>query len=194
MQLDYAWLGQGLALDLANTYVPAQDADLLDAWPERTCWQAVGDEELSALRASVTALIDARIDSQPLPPAHRARVNAASLDNPELVTLSPTGSRHVRSPLIGAIARETITLIAGGARLARCPAPGCGMVYTRGRSQQQWCSPVCGNRARVARHANRRRAAENGIDDNGSRGVEVPSPDWPQRPPSKAEHPEPIER
>ncbi|TCN45518.1 putative RNA-binding Zn ribbon-like protein [Rhodococcus sp. SMB37] len=34
-----------------------------------------------------------------------------------------------------------------------CPAPGCILFFVKSHPRREWCSPVCGNRARVARHA-----------------------------------------
>ncbi|MFI5735270.1 CGNR zinc finger domain-containing protein [Kribbella sp. NPDC051587] len=36
--------------------------------------------------------------------------------------------------------------------LALCDAPGCGQLFFQRRTNQAWCGPGCGNRARVARH------------------------------------------
>ena len=40
-------------------------------------------------------------------------------------------------------------------RIRKCHAPKCVLYFTKGHEKQHWCSSVCGNRARVARHANR---------------------------------------
>ncbi|MUN35411.1 CGNR zinc finger domain-containing protein [Actinomadura litoris] len=40
-------------------------------------------------------------------------------------------------------------------RLGACYGPGCVLYYHRSRSRRGWCSPGCGNRARVARHYRR---------------------------------------
>ena len=39
--------------------------------------------------------------------------------------------------------------------LRRCPAPRCVLFFSALRPGQAWCSPACGNRARVARHSAR---------------------------------------
>jgi predicted RNA-binding Zn ribbon-like protein len=36
-------------------------------------------------------------------------------------------------------------------RLRQCGAPGCGRWFLASRPRQRWCSPACGNRARLAR-------------------------------------------
>jgi predicted RNA-binding Zn ribbon-like protein len=50
----------------------------------------------------------------------------------------------------------------GVARLGRCGAPGCRLVFAGGprNHPRRWCSPSCANRARVAGHRARRRASE----------------------------------
>jgi predicted RNA-binding Zn ribbon-like protein len=40
--------------------------------------------------------------------------------------------------------------------LRHCTAPGCAYFFMKTR-RREWCSAVCGNRARVARHAQRHR-------------------------------------
>jgi predicted RNA-binding Zn ribbon-like protein len=60
------------------------------------------------------------------------------------------------------IATSAITLVGGPRRdrLRLCAAPGCGRgLLIASRPRQTWCSPSCGNRARLARFQQRRRAA-----------------------------------
>jgi predicted RNA-binding Zn ribbon-like protein len=45
-------------------------------------------------------------------------------------------------------------------RLSLCGAPSCDMLFLRDHPRQVWCLKACGNRARVARHAARRRPSE----------------------------------
>jgi hypothetical protein len=54
-----------------------------------------------------------------------------------------------------AIARETIELVTSPQwqQLRPCTAPGCAYYFVKQHFRQRWCSAVCGNRARVARHA-----------------------------------------
>lgn len=42
-------------------------------------------------------------------------------------------------------------------RLHKCEGPNCVLYYSQLRDGQQWCSGTCGNRARVARHAEKQR-------------------------------------
>lgn len=72
------------------------------------------------------------------------------------------GSR--RSPAdaaLGEIAQQAVDLFAGPDRLAlrACHGPGCVLYFVRNHPRREWCSGGCGNRARVARHYRRHRAA-----------------------------------
>ncbi len=159
MELDFAWLGQSLAVDLVNTYVPSQRADLLDRWPELDSWPGMTRPDLYALRDDATTAIDHLIENAAVLSGLRQRINGMSRANPDEVTLEPDGRLAVRSTLVGAVARDLIRLASVHAPMQRCPAPGCGMVYLVSRAKQTWCSPSCGNRARVARHALRQRGS-----------------------------------
>jgi predicted RNA-binding Zn ribbon-like protein len=60
---------------------------------------------------------------------------------------------------VAAIAEDAIALL-GSARVAqvrRCAAPGCVQFFLAEDPRRRWCSPSCGNRARVARHYRRHR-------------------------------------
>jgi predicted RNA-binding Zn ribbon-like protein len=52
-------------------------------------------------------------------------------------------------------ARTAVELVAGG-RVHRCGNPRCVHFFVAGR-RRDYCSDACANRARVARHAERRR-------------------------------------
>lgn len=57
------------------------------------------------------------------------------------------------------IAHRTIELMASSdwERLRPCLAPGCAYFFVKDSVRREWCTPACGNRARVARHAHRHR-------------------------------------
>lgn len=156
MALDYAWLGQGLAVDLVNTYVPAQNADLLAEWPGLSQWRS-DTRSASELRVLATTVIEHLLGGTGIPDPLRRQVSDISQGDPERVTLTPDLRRHAVSELAGAVARDLIRLIVDRVVLRRCGAPGCGMVYVQTRASQRWCSNSCGNRARVARHSMRTR-------------------------------------
>lgn len=155
MPLDFAWLGQGPAVDLANTYIPAQDADLLDQWPQARKTE-LAPSEFRELRAQVTAVLHALARRAALPRETVRALNDVSAGSPAYTTLR--GRRLVRhEPLAGAIARDALELIADRATIGVCGAPGCGMFFVPTRPGQVWCCASCGNRARVARHYKRAR-------------------------------------
>jgi predicted RNA-binding Zn ribbon-like protein len=176
----FPWLGFPPAVDLANTVMvtPAGDLDLLGdenglrAWvaAERGRIAGVGAAsgrltEVRALRDTVRGLLHARARGEPPPEEARRRVNAISASVPLRAVLTLEG-RAVEEP----DARDTYALfestVARSAielgdrdedRLSVCGAPSCGMLFLRDHPRQVWCSKACGNRARVARHAARRR-------------------------------------
>jgi predicted RNA-binding Zn ribbon-like protein len=60
--------------------------------------------------------------------------------------------------LLAQLARATIELITGphGAELRACTAPRCVRYFIKGHGRQEFCKPSCSNRARAARHYERR--------------------------------------
>jgi predicted RNA-binding Zn ribbon-like protein len=99
-------------------------------------------------------------------------VNAAAATSsmrPELVLDGPTPTRYdlwdggsFVDALTTVIARETMELIISPQwqQLRPCIAPGCAYYFVKDPFRREWCSAVCGNRARVARHAQRRRIVQ----------------------------------
>jgi predicted RNA-binding Zn ribbon-like protein len=76
---------------------------------------------------------------------------------PEL-THHETGTPADR--LVAELARAAIDLLTGHRRehLRACPAPRCVRYFVKEHPRQEWCKPECGNRARVSRYYQRRRA------------------------------------
>ncbi|MFE2978045.1 CGNR zinc finger domain-containing protein [Streptomyces sp. NPDC059258] len=74
--------------------------------------------------------------------------------------LSAEGDPGVR--LVAALARDAVDFLSGPQRehLRACHAPRCVRYFIRSHGRQEWCKPSCGNRARVARHYERMRAAD----------------------------------
>jgi predicted RNA-binding Zn ribbon-like protein len=69
-----------------------------------------------------------------------------------------TRSSHApAATALSAIAEQAAQLFAGPDRteLRACHAPGCVLYFLRTHPRREWCSPACGNRARVARHYQR---------------------------------------
>jgi predicted RNA-binding Zn ribbon-like protein len=181
----FRWLGQPLAIDLANTVMVVREGSVVDLlagrkalehWLEAERWR-LGDclfavehpDEFRKLRDAVRSLLAASVKGVTLPPEALASVNAASEAAPiapqlkatdggalEAVELVAEGDPLAR--LLGRLARSAIGLLTTPERerLQICRAPSCGMFFLGGR---RWCSAACGNRARAARHYRRQRSA-----------------------------------
>jgi predicted RNA-binding Zn ribbon-like protein len=165
-----------LAVDLANTLRPERDGSTTDLLLDRgglARWlrgagapDDVGYPELHALRGHVRDLLAATVERRVLPRAAVAAVNRAAAVAPMVAQLE-AGRLVVRagaSPpdtFLADVATSAITLVGGpgGHLLRRCGAPGCGRWFVASRPRQTWCSPRCGNRARLVRFHQRRRAA-----------------------------------
>jgi predicted RNA-binding Zn ribbon-like protein len=177
--LSYSWLGKELALDFANTVIvvrPGEERDGLATEAELLRWlelerdrfgpaPGVGArlEDFRRLRDALRRLLGAAADDRDLPAADVAVVNDASAAAPLVVRLRDAAvvESRVGSPedaILGAIAASAVELLGGPEReLVRvCDAPSCGLYFLAARERQQWCTPSCGNRARVARHSARR--------------------------------------
>lgn len=135
-------------------------------------------ERLIALRDAVRRLAaastqDPRSLGQSIVPDQQTAVQivnracAGGLVRPELTVHRLNVTRHYvwsgpsfADAVIELIARETIELVCSRQWecLRPCVAPGCAYYFVKEHFRQQWCSAVCGNRARVARHAQRHRA------------------------------------
>lgn len=176
----FRWLGEPLAIDLANTIMVVKETEEIDLlgsdeefrdWLEHErprlgeCSFALGRlEEIRAMRGAVRELFAAAAHAEALPSAAVDLVNAASAIAPvapQLDLSSEGGPRLVEmdsmegiSDLVGAVARSAIRLIGdqGEAPINLCGAPSCGMFFV---GRRRWCCAACGNRARVARHYRR---------------------------------------
>jgi predicted RNA-binding Zn ribbon-like protein len=178
----FRWLGEPLAIDLANTVMVVRDGetvDLLTSVEELADWlgrqrSRLGGcdfalrhlDELRAAREDVRALLTATADGEVVPEATLERLNAASAAAPVAPQLSVgEQGRPVRweapaeagklPELLGRIARSAIELAADHPEqpVGICRAPSCGMFF---RGRRRWCCAACGNRARAARHYRRR--------------------------------------
>ena len=121
---------------------------------------------LLELRAHVRAVLAATAAASRLPRVAIEALNVRSAAAPAWLEIDDDGTTTERARgdvsdrLLAAYARSTMLIVADGASALRvCGAPSCGMFYRPRRSGQRWCSDVCGNRARFARHYARRGAA-----------------------------------
>lgn len=165
-----------LAIDLANTLQLQRDgatADLLANRDGLARWlrgtggpDAISSRQLQALREHVRALLAAAFQRRALPPAAVTAVNRAAADAPTVVQLEADELvvRYHASPpeaFLADVAASAISMVGSPSRdrLRQCGAPGCGRWFLASRPRQHWCSPACGNRARLARFHQRHRAA-----------------------------------
>lgn len=180
---DWAWLGDHLALDFVNTVrvvsgcreelVPNPAA--LESWLEaepaalprpdpvnektRSVFIALRDAALEVMHAAITGgpLPERQVDhiNGVVRQVGMARLLAAHARRAQH---EPADNTDTTAVLMGYLAASLVDLIAKDdlANLAVCGAPGCGQFFHRARPNQRWCSPGCGNRARVDRHRHRR--------------------------------------
>jgi len=180
----FRWLGEALAVDLANTVMvvrEGQEVDLLATSEDLRRWleieaQRLGDcafagahlDEIRGLRDAVRRLLAARAHGARLPESELDRVNRASAaaavaprlevdDEGRIEVVERAGTAEPLAQLEGRLARSAIAVLSGPDRelVHMCQAPSCGMFFVGGR---RWCCAACGNRARAARHYERTRA------------------------------------
>ncbi|GLZ80288.1 hypothetical protein Afil01_50950 [Actinorhabdospora filicis] len=179
-------MDRNLALELADTLVHDGNGGVADELADpaaRDAWLAahlpgarVAVADLRALRGPVRALLARAVTGPPssadaagsLPTvdAAVAAVNAAAArvpvvpvltwgEEPVVALSTPDGDG------LAAVARSLLAFLAGPdrARLRACPAPRCVRYFLKGHNRQNFCKAACGNRARVARHYEKQRAA-----------------------------------
>jgi predicted RNA-binding Zn ribbon-like protein len=164
----WGWLGDHLALDFANTvadlerWLRAEPAPL----PVVESISPVELVEFRVARDAAVAVLHAAVTGRSLPPGpvglinDRVRVTGVA----RLLGCAPGAAVHEPADpvagvvaVVGVCAAAVVDLVAREdlANLAVCHAPGCGQFFHRSRPNQRWCSPGCGNRARVDRHRHR---------------------------------------
>lgn len=175
------WLGFPAAIDLANTVVVSGpvEVDLLTTAEELAAWAGAETGRIPEVDATTGRLVDVRdlrahlraalfaaAEGRPLPSEAVAAVNAASAGALGYPVLRRDGRSEevlvTDDPFArfrAFVARSAIAILTGGdrERLEVCRAPSCGMLFLRRGAAQKWCCERCGNRSRVAGHAQRRR-------------------------------------
>ncbi|NUR58493.1 MAG: hypothetical protein HOV87_07345 [Catenulispora sp.] len=156
-----------LAVDYANTLSASRGrtSDHLDSWLAEH--GMAPDPRFEPLRDAIRVLIGATAEQAPYPEAALAVVNAASAAAPHWLELTgegvavarAAGSASAAERLLAEIARSAIELLSEDqhANLCACQAPGCVQFFVRTHHRQEFCSAACGNRARAARHYQRRK-------------------------------------
>ena len=128
-------------------------------------------DELRALRETLRSAFRARVEAEVPPAALVDELNRCGRPGPVHLAVDwsdeapsavegSTGSPEEQ--LLGALARDGIDVVAGPRQsdLRSCEGPGCVLFFVRTHPRQSWCSPGCGNRARVARHYRKSRATD----------------------------------
>lgn len=165
---------------------PGREIDLLTSPSDLAHWLRVEEPWLGpaaeeaalrlpdfrGLRGAIRDLFGAVVAGEPIPDGPVDDVNAASAAVPTYPVLdvrdpsrpsvaTVAGATKGRTAaLLAAIARSAVEIVGGPDRdrLRVCPAPRCGRFFVSSRPGRRWCTDACGNRARVARHLQRRRA------------------------------------
>lgn len=156
-----------LPVELMNTVRP--DGDVLDdAWlraadlPGPVDIGQLRDLRRALRRLAADATEDPRAPVEPMSrPAALAVLNVLA-EQAQARLIWPDGGlpeRTLRGPAAGVIATMGLELLAGAerGRLRACLAPNCVLYFVKEHTRREWCSPSCGNRARVARHYQRHR-------------------------------------
>lgn len=181
----WSWLGDPLAIDVANTVQLRGGvyADLLQTPADLLEWLAqeglrlpepsipIRIDQLNLFlraRDAILALLRSATDHRAAPQSVIEAINEILVSRPGVRLLTSSGEAgdlHLLHPrdliddVIAKAAFNVVDLLNGPdrARLKLCPAPSCGQIYLRDRASQRWCSDNCGNRARGARHHQRTR-------------------------------------
>ncbi len=181
----FRWLGEPLAIDLANTVMVVREGAWVDLVAEPEDLQRWLDAErdrlgehradpecladIRPLRDAARALLIGSVKGLPPNPEGVEVVNTAcarapvtprlvATDRDGLRAVETTGTDDPWAELVAKLARSVIELLTGpeAQQLRVCHAPSCGMLFLGAR---RWCCAACGNRARAARHYRRSRSA-----------------------------------
>jgi predicted RNA-binding Zn ribbon-like protein len=126
--------------------------------------------EFLALRAAVADALHAALEEERVPASAAEALNAVAAAAPfsPVAVVSSDGqlsaetryhSADATDIALATIAADAIELLTGPRRtdVHACRAPGCILLFLRDNPRRRWCSEVCGNRARQARHYERAR-------------------------------------
>jgi predicted RNA-binding Zn ribbon-like protein len=177
---------QPLAIELVSTrhVLDGETVDALatpaglDAWLNLNAARLGGEagrvdavaalDRVRELRDAVDRLLRGVIDDRPPAPGDVEALNAAARGapshrelrwagggTPHAVEVTPAGPAEA---LLAELAADAVAVVAAErGEVGACGGPHCTLLFVRTRPRQTWCSPTCGNRARVARHYRRTR-------------------------------------
>lgn len=120
----------------------------------------------AALRDAIRTVSRALVDGEAPDAAAIATINESAAAAPRVPRLTVGGDGELVAldvanphPLaaLSTLAAAAIELFGGTDRglLRSCGGPGCVLFYLKNHPRRGWCSPGCGNRARVARYHER---------------------------------------
>ena len=176
--MEWHWLGDHFALDVANTVQMQRGtyAELINSAADLKEWavlqkarvpEVIADEAdvdtFRVTRDHILALLRAVASNMDVPRESVEHIDDIARRHPVtrridlgdgggvghvVGTVDPVESLRARA------ASAVIDLVNGPDRdrLALCDAPRCGQLFLQDRPNQQWCCSACGNRARAARH------------------------------------------
>ncbi len=176
MPVSLDWFVFPLAVDFVNSRIetPAGVIDLLESQEDASAWaEAVDDKALTATaviadlseashyRDEIRELLEPVVGKRHWSARQVKFLNEHATNfRPYLEWNDGTTCRVVDDSNLETFKGEIATSvlqIAGDSKekLKMCSAPRCGGFFMAHDTRQRWCTPTCGNRARVARHANR---------------------------------------
>jgi predicted RNA-binding Zn ribbon-like protein len=174
-------IGEPLAVDLVNTeklakhpavdLLPGDDAHRAFWQLEESRlplgWELPSITEVRALRSAIRSLLENRISGKGPDRSAIQTVNhyaSAASTSPHLTAdwtnVAESRTTDGAAATLGVVAQSAIDVLTGPSadRLHRCAADDCSMLFVATNAKRQWCTAAgCGNRQRVARHANRQR-------------------------------------
>ncbi len=192
----WTWLTEPLPLDAANTrrWADGSDTEFLDEPADLAAWldaarprlprhrfdlpESFDQCDLNTFRELRDLLVDIfspRSEGMVAPSAALTGLADTCRSYPVIRVLDEHGAAwdvpdgdDPKVRLVGLVAAETVALVSTAReRVAVCDAPGCHWLYLRGRPNQRWCHPACGNRVRVGRHHRSRTSSSRQSADQG---------------------------
>lgn len=184
----WTWLGDHLAVDFANTTIGREfeRIDLISTVEAADEWINHEPAELPAVSLTESSLADLRVQRDATGRILRSTIRNEGWEPSDIELINtlveegqvfrilgfrPRESRFASGAgfpaFAGVLAASVVDLLAREdlAAISICEAPNCGQIFHRSRVNQKWCSPGCGNRARVDRHRHQNPQAQRTVRD-----------------------------